>query len=178
MLVSNPYDGERRAGTVGLPLPGVEVRLGRGASGEIEVRGPERLRRLLATGPRPTREAFTPTAGSAPATSATIDDDGYLRIVGRAKELIITGGYNVYPREVEDVLLRAIPPSTEASPWSATPSAEWGETVVAYVVGTGDTAAVQAWAETQLAAFKRPRAYHWVEALPRNALGKLQKHLL
>lgn len=174
MLVSNPYDGERRAGTVGLPLPGVEVRLADG-TGEIEVRGPGVFDGYWER-PEATAEAFTVDGWFRTGDLGEHDEAGYLRILGRAKELIITGGYNVYPREVEDVLC-AHPAVAEAAVVGV-PSAEWGETVVAHVVGTGDTAAVAAWAETQLAPFKRPRQYHWVQSLPRNALGKLQKHLL
>ena len=173
MLVSNPYDGERRAGTVGLPLPGVEVRLADG--GEIEVRGPNVFGGYWQR-PEATVEAFTDDAWFRTGDLGDHDDAGYLRLLGRAKELIITGGYNVYPREVEDVL-GAHPDVTEAAVVGI-PSTEWGETVVAYVVGGGDTAAVQSWAESQLAAYKRPREYRWVTTLPRNALGKVQKHLL
>ncbi len=174
MLVSNPYDGERRAGTVGLPLPGVEVRLAEG-SGLIEVRGPNVFGGYWGR-PDATAEAFTPDDWFRTGDVGDHDEAGYLRILGRAKELIITGGYNVYPREVEDVLC-AHPAVTEAAVVGV-PSTEWGETVAAHVVGTGDTAAVQVWAESQLAAFKCPREYHWVESLPRNALGKVQKHRL
>lgn len=174
MLVSNPYDGERRAGTVGLPLPGVEVRLAE-ATGEIQVRGPNVFGGYWQR-PDATAAAFTTDGWFHTGDLADHDEAGYLRILGRAKELIITGGHNVYPREVEDVLC-AHPAVTDAAVVGV-PSTEWGETVVAHVVGTGDTPAVRAWAESQLAAFKRPRAYHWVESLPRNALGKLQKHRL
>jgi len=174
MLVSNPYEGERRAGTVGLPLPGVEVRLADG-SGEIEVRGPNVFAGYWQR-PEASAEAFTADGWFRTGDLGDHDEAGYLRILGRAKELIITGGYNVYPREVEDVLC-AHPAVTEAAVVGV-PSPEWGETVVAHLVGTGDTEAVQAWAEAELAPFKRPRRYHWVESLPRNALGKLQKHLL
>jgi malonyl-CoA/methylmalonyl-CoA synthetase len=174
MLVSNPYDGERRAGTVGFPLPGVEVRLADG-SGEIEVRGGNVFEGYWHR-PEATAEAFTADGWFRTGDLGEHDADGYLRILGRSKELIITGGYNVYPREVEDVL-EAHPAVIEAAVVGV-PSDEWGETVVAHVVGTGDTAAVQAHAEAELARFKCPREYRWVDALPRNALGKVQKHLL
>ena len=174
MLVSNPYEGERRAGTVGLPLPGVEVRLADG-TGEIEVRGATVFGGYWQR-PEATAEAFTGDGWFRTGDLGDHDEAGYLRILGRSKELIITGGYNVYPREVEDVLC-AHPAVAEAAVVGV-PSAEWGETVVAHLVGTGDTAAVEAHAERELAAYKRPRAYHWVDALPRNALGKVQKHLL
>ncbi len=173
MLVSNPYDGDRRAGTVGLPLPGVDLRLA--GRGEIEVRGPGVFGGYWER-PDATTESFTDDGWFRTGDLGDHDEAGYLRILGRAKELIITGGYNVYPREVEDVLC-AHPAVVEAAVVGVA-SAEWGETVVAHVVGTGDDATVAAWAESQLAGFKCPREYHWVEALPRNALGKVQKHLL
>jgi malonyl-CoA/methylmalonyl-CoA synthetase len=174
MLVSNPYDGERRAGTVGLPLPGVEVRLADG-TGEIEVRGANVFGGYWQR-PEATAEAFTADGWFRTGDLGGHDEAGYLRILGRAKELIITGGYNVYPREVEDVLC-AHPAVAEAAVVGI-PSDEWGETVVAHLVGTGDTAAVRAHAERELARYKQPREYVWVDALPRNALGKVQKHLL
>ena len=128
MLVSNPYDGERRAGSVGFPLPGVDVRLADG--GEIEVRGPNVFagywRRPEATAGS-FRDGWFRTGDL-----GAVDPDGYLRIVGRAKELIISGGYNVYPREVEEVLL-AHPGVVDAAVVGA-PDAEWGERVCAFVV--------------------------------------------
>ena len=128
MLVSNPYDGERRAGSVGFPLPGVDVRLAGG--GEIEVRGPNVFagywRRPEATAGS-FRDGWFRTGDL-----GAVDPDGYLRIVGRAKELIISGGFNVYPREVEEVLL-AYPGVTDAAVVGA-PDAEWGERVCAFVV--------------------------------------------
>ena len=173
MLVSNPYDGERRAGTVGFPLPGVEVRLDE--SGEIEVRGPNVFGGYWQR-PEATAESFTDDGWFRTGDLGSWDDDGYLTILGRAKELIITGGYNVYPREVEDVL--ADHPGVKEVAVVGEASDEWGETVVAHVVGDGDTAALLAHAETQLSGYKRPRKVVWVDALPRNPLGKVQKHLL
>jgi malonyl-CoA/methylmalonyl-CoA synthetase len=102
MLTSNPLEGERRPGSVGLPLPGVEVRLG-DTSQEIEVRGPNVFAGYLAR-PDANAEAFTADGWFRTGDIGRLDDDGYLSIVGRAKELIISGGYNVYPREIEDVL--------------------------------------------------------------------------
>jgi malonyl-CoA/methylmalonyl-CoA synthetase len=187
MNVSNPYDGERRPGTVGFPLPGVEVRLDTtdaehgDASGEILLRGPNVFpgywRREQAT-----REAFDADGWFHSGDVGAFDADGYLRIVGRAKELIITGGYNVYPREVEDVLLEH--PSVAEVAVVGEPSAEWGETVVAVVVPAdpGDLVAgvdaddLLAFARARLAPFKCPRRVRTVAALPRNALGKLLRH--
>ncbi len=173
MLVSNPYDGERRAGTVGFPLPGVEVRLDE--SGEVEVRGPNVFGGYWQR-PEATAESFTDDGWFRTGDLGSWDDDGYLTILGRAKELIITGGYNVYPREVEDVL--ADHPGVKEVAVVGEASDEWGETVVAHVVGDGDTVALLAHAETQLSGYKRPRKVVWVDALPRNPLGKVQKHLL
>ncbi|MBX6752038.1 MAG: AMP-binding protein [Micromonosporaceae bacterium] len=201
MLVSNPYDGERRPGTVGFPLPGVELRLAPRDGGvtEIEVRGPNVIDGYL-DDPAATAAAFTADGWFRTGDLGTLDEDGYLIISGRAKELIITGGYNVYPREVEE-LLRTHPAVADAAVVGV-PSAEWGETVAAFVVPAGGpettvdegrtagsasrtvsdperlTAALAAWCEEHLVSYKRPRAWYVVDAIPRNALGKIQRHLL
>ena len=130
MNVSNPYDGERRAGTVGFPLPGVEVRLDE-PSGEILLRGPNVFPGYWGR-EAATRDAFTADGWFRSGDVGARDADGYLRIVGRAKELIISGGYNVYPREVEDVLLEH--PAVAEVAVVGEPSDEWGEMVVAVVV--------------------------------------------
>ncbi len=177
MLTSNPYEGERRAGTVGFPLPGVDLRLHE-QTGEILVRGPSVFDGYFER-PDATAEAFEPDGFFHTGDIGTLSDDGYLTIVGRAKELIITGGYNVYPREVEDVL-RAHPSVTDVA-IVGTPSAEWGETVTAYVEAASDDFdpdALVAWAGDQLVAYKRPRLVHRVDALPRNRLGKVLRHEL
>jgi malonyl-CoA/methylmalonyl-CoA synthetase len=179
MNVSNPYDGERRPGTVGLPLPGVELRLEDdvGAGGQILLRGPNVFpgywRRDDAT-----RESFTDDGWFRTGDIGAYDDAGYLSIVGRAKELIITGGYNVYPREVEDVLLEH--PGVAEVAVIGVPSAEWGETVAAVVVPAGELEVddLLAFAGSRLASFKRPREVRLVESLPRNALGKVLRHEL
>jgi malonyl-CoA/methylmalonyl-CoA synthetase len=172
MNVSNPYDGERRAGTVGFPLPGVEVRLD-DPSGEILLRGPNVFPGYWGR-EEATRDAFTADGWFRSGDVGARDPDGYLRIVGRAKELIISGGFNVYPREVEDVLLEH--PSVDEVAVVGEPSDEWGELVVAVVVpapGARDPDALLAYAAEQLAAYKRPRRVRYVDALPRNALGKV-----
>jgi malonyl-CoA/methylmalonyl-CoA synthetase len=181
MNVSNPYDGERRPGTVGFPLPGVDVRLDTGEdgddAGEILLRGPNVFpgywRREDAT-----RAAFT-DGWFRSGDVGELDADGYLSIVGRAKELIISGGFNVYPREVEDVLL-AHPAVAEVAVVGE-PSDEWGELVVAVVVPTGEPpseAELLAHAARDLAPYKQPRRVRFVDALPRNALGKVLRHEL
>ena len=177
MLVSNPYDGERRPGSVGFPLPGVELRFSDGVQGEIQVRGPSVFAGYWDR-PEATTESFA-DAWFRTGDDGAIDPDGYVRILGRSKELIITGGFNVYPREVEEVLL-AHPDVAEVAV-VGTPSDEWGETVTAFVVPAGDrrtAASLLTFADTQLAPFKRPRAVHFVDSLPRNALGKVLKDQL
>ena len=176
MLTSNPYDGERRPGTVGLPLPGVEVRLADG-TGEIEVRGPNVFAGYWGR-PEATAEAFTADGWFRTGDVGARDEAGYLCIVGRAKELIITGGYNVYPREIEEVL-RGHPTVTDVAV-TGTPSPEWGEVVTAWVESPGevDADALAAWAAERLAPYKRPRLIHRVDALPRNALGKVVRDRL
>jgi malonyl-CoA/methylmalonyl-CoA synthetase len=173
MNVSNPYEGERRAGTVGFPLPGVEVQLDH-STGEILLRGPNVFPGYWRR-PDATRDAFTDDGWFHSGDVGELDADGYLRIVGRAKELIISGGFNVYPREVEDVLLEH--PAVAEVAVVGEPSDEWGELVVAVVVPAGDAAFdaedVLAFAAGQLAAYKRPRRIRVVDALPRNALGKV-----
>jgi len=183
MLVSNPYDGERRPGTVGFPLPGVEVRLDPrdGGTTEIQVRGPNVIGGYL-DDPGATAAAYTSDGWFRTGDLGTMSDDGYLSITGRAKELIITGGYNVYPREVEE-LLRTHDGVADAAV-IGTPSASWGETVVAFVVPTaaGSTANLEAeldaWCGERLVGYKRPREWRLVESIPRNAMGKIMRHLL
>jgi malonyl-CoA/methylmalonyl-CoA synthetase len=172
MNVSNPYDGERRAGTVGFPLPGVEVRLD-DTTDEILLRGPNVFPGYWRR-PDATRDAFTDDGWFRSGDVGAFDPDGYLRIVGRAKELIISGGFNVYPREVEDVLLEH--PAVAEVAVVGEPSDEWGELVVAVVVptsGTVDEDELLQFAAGQLAAYKRPRRIRVVDSLPRNALGKV-----
>jgi malonyl-CoA/methylmalonyl-CoA synthetase len=177
MNVSNPYDGERRAGTVGFPLPGVDVRLD-DPSGEILLRGPNVFPGYWER-EEATRDAFTDDGWFRTGDVGARDADGYLRIVGRAKELIISGGYNVYPREVEDVLLEH--PAVAEVAVVGEPSDEWGELVVAVVVPATDEQdadALLAFAAEQLAPYKRPRRVRYVDELPRNALGKVVRSLL
>jgi malonyl-CoA/methylmalonyl-CoA synthetase len=177
MLVSNPYDGERRPGSVGFLLPGVELRLSGGREGEIQVRGPNVFAGYRER-PQATADSFS-DGWFCTGDLGSIDADGYVRILGRSKELIISGGLNVYPREVEEVLLDH--PDVAEVAVVGTPSDEWGEVVTAFVVGAGRHRTAEpllAFAAEQLAPFKRPRLVHFVDRLPRNALGKVLKHEL
>ena len=180
MNVSNPYDGERRPGTVGFPLPGVEVQLA--ADDEILVRGPNVFDGYWER-PAANAEAFVPPPTAGPDWFRTgdlgVDDDGYLVIRGRSKELIISGGFNVYPAEVEDVL--AAHPGVAEVAVTGTPSEEWGEVVTAWVVADGRPPPSDELAEftsPTLAPYKRPRLVHVVDELPRNALGKVVRSQL
>lgn len=194
MITSNPYDagseapesvrgGERLAGTVGFPLPGVEVRIcgddGRevepGEVGVLEVRGPNVFAGYWRL-PEATAEAFHDdwlVSGDL----ATQSTSGRVTLVGRAKDLIIVGGYNVYPREIED-LLTALPSVADAAVIGV-PHPDMGEGAVACLVASGhrDEDAV-AQALQQISGFKRPRHIEWLEELPRNAMGKVQKNQL
>jgi malonyl-CoA/methylmalonyl-CoA synthetase len=175
MNASNPYYGERRAGSVGLPLPGVELRLA--DDGEIQVRGPNVFGGYWER-PEATAESFV-DGWFCTGDLGSFDLDGYLRILGRSKELIISGGLNVYPREVEDVLLSH--PDVAEVAVVGTPSDEWGELVTAFVVSSAAHPAADpllAFAADRLAPFKRPRRVEFVDALPRNALGKVLKREL
>jgi malonyl-CoA/methylmalonyl-CoA synthetase len=178
MNVSNPYEGERRPGTVGLPLPGVGVRLDP-ETGEILLRGPNVCAGYWRN-EEATKAALDADGWFRSGDIGAVDPDGYLRIVGRAKELIITGGYNVYPREVEDVLLAG--PGVAEVAVAGRPDPEWGEVVTAYVVAAPGTSpdgpALMAHAAAHLAPYKCPKAVHFVDTLPRNALGKLVRSQL
>ncbi len=185
MNTSNPYDGDRRAGTVGFPLPGVALRvadpatgtpLATGETGVIEVRGPNVFKGYWRN-PEKTREEFRADGFFITGDLGVIDADGYVTIVGRAKDLIISGGFNVYPKEVEEAI-DALPGVTESAVIGV-PHPDFGEGVVAVVVPqagetvTGD--AVIAGLKDRLARFKQPKQVFIVEALPRNAMGKVQK---
>jgi malonyl-CoA/methylmalonyl-CoA synthetase len=189
MNTTNPYLGERRAGTVGAPFPGQQARivdvqtrqpLADGETGEIEVYGPHVFKGYWQR-PDATAEAFSLDGWFKTGDLGWRSLDGYITINGRARELIISGGYNVYPREVEEVLLQH-PGVAEAAVFGL-PHPDLGEQVVAAVVPASGAAALSAaelgdFCRHQLASFKKPRQVFLVESLPRNALGKLQKHLL
>lgn len=168
LTLSNPLEGERRAGAVGMPLPGVEASLDgvdEFGVGELVVRGPSLCRGYWGRAELDSAEWF------ATGDLASVDDDGYVSIRGRRTELIITGGHNVYPAEVEAVLARY--PDVEEVAVVGVPSSEWGETVVAYVVGNPDLATLLEFAAGELASFKCPREVRLIDTLPRNALGKV-----
>ena len=172
MNISNPYEGERRPGTVGLPLPGVEVRLAEGTD-EILLRGPNVFAGYWER-PEASAEAFPEPGWFATGDVGGYDDAGYLRIVGRRKALIISGGYNVYPREVEDVL-RSHPAVRDAAVVGL-PDPTWGERVTAFVEADAVTEQeLLDLAAQQLAPYKRPKQVLLVDELPRNALGKVLK---
>jgi malonyl-CoA/methylmalonyl-CoA synthetase len=175
LTVSNPLEGERRAGTVGFPLPGVEARVEEG-TGELLVRGPQVFAGYLDR-PEATGAAFV--EGWFRTGDLAEVDEGYLRILGRSGDVVISGGFNVYPAEVEAVLARH--PGVAEVAVAGTPSAEWGEVVTAWVVpaGTGlDVGALLEFAAGQLAPYKRPRLVRLVEDLPRNAMGKVTRSAL
>ncbi len=179
MNTSNPLAGARKHGTVGRHLTGVELRLGPGdtdATGEIEVRGPNVFQGYWGL-PDKTSEAFTPDGWFKTGDLGTIDADGYLTIVGRSKDLIISGGLNIYPKEIETIL--DAQPGVGESAVIGLPDPDFGERVVAVVTQAGDgSVEVDRLSDAladRLARFKHPRRIVVVENLPRNAMGKVQK---
>ena len=180
MLTSNPYDGDRRAGTVGFPLPGVEVC--RDDHEEVLVRGPNVFDGYLGQ-PVASAAAFVEAEDGGPPWFRTGDlgvvRDGSLVIRGRSKELIISGGYNIHPGEVEEALARC--PGVAEVAVTGTPSDEWGEVVTAWVVADGRPPTLDelcGFASGRLAPYKRPRLLRVVDRLPRNAMGKLVRSRL
>jgi malonyl-CoA/methylmalonyl-CoA synthetase len=184
MNLANPYDGERRAGTVGFPLPGVEVRIvtedGRAAApdeaGEVQIKGANVCAGYWGR-EEASRAAFVDgwfRTGDIGVRSA----DGYISLRGRATDLIISGGFNIYPREIEEVILE-VPGVREAVVVGAGDPVR-GEVPVAYIAAGDayDQATLVEHLRKSLASFKMPRAFVRVERLPRTALGKVQKHLL
>ncbi|WP_112320637.1 malonate--CoA ligase [Oceanibium sediminis] len=187
MTTSNPYEGARKPGTVGHPLPGVEIRLTdpesgapvpQGSVGMVEVRGPNVFKGYWQM-PEKTAEEMREDGFFITGDLGQLDAEGYLSIVGRQKDLIITGGLNVYPKEIEDVL-NAVPGVAESAVYGV-PDPDFGERIIADVVPRPDAQvtedALQAAAAT-LARFKHPKVYRIVEALPRNTMGKVQKNVL
>ena len=187
MNTSNPYNGERRAGTVGFPLPGVELKitdantgkeLPQGEIGQIEVRGPNVFKGYWNM-PEKTAEELRADGFFITGDLGTIDEDGYVSIVGRNKDLIISGGYNIYPKEIELVLDEQ--PGVLESAVIGVPHPDFGETVVGVLVASSDDLdvdQVQQSVKEALARFKHPRKLVVIDALPRNTMGKVQKNLL
>jgi len=187
MITSNPIDGERRPGTVGPTLPGVLVRvvddadrpLPAGDKGAIQVKG-ENVFSAYWRMPEKTRQEFTEDGWFRTGDIGVFDSDGYLSIVGRAKDLIITGGYNVYPKEIE-LLLDDLPEIMESAVIGV-PHPDFGEAVTAVVVAQPnakiDEARTIVALKSQLAGYKVPKRVHLVDELPRNAMGKIQKNIL
>lgn len=176
IITTNPLRGERIAGSVGYPLPGVELRIGGGEeTGVIQIRGPSVFSGYWRM-PEKTAEEFTADGFFITGDVGRQDPDGRVWISGRAKDLIISGGYNVYPKEVELVLDEL--PGVIESAVIGLPHRDFGEGVVAVVMGEGDEAAMIAEARRQLAAYKAPKRVVFVDELPRNAMGKVQKNLL
>ena len=186
MNTSNPYGGDRVAGTVGFPLPGVELRISdpetgnplpQGEIGMIEVKGPNVFRGYWRM-PEKTEAEFRPDGFFITGDLGKIDDRGYVHIVGRGKDLVISGGYNVYPKEVENEI-DAIGGVVESAVVGV-PHPDFGEGVVAVVVkktGSALTEAdVQRSLDSRLARFKQPKRVFFVDDLPRNTMGKVQKN--
>ncbi|RXF74585.1 malonate--CoA ligase [Hansschlegelia zhihuaiae] len=188
MITSNPYEGDRIPGAVGFPLPGVELRiadaetgaaLAQGEVGMIEVRGPNVFKGYWRM-PEKTKAEFRADGFFVTGDLGRIDERGYVWIVGRGKDLVISGGYNVYPKEVEEEI--DLLPGVAESAVIGVPHPDFGEGVTAVVVPDGsariDEAAVLAALKDRLARFKQPKRVILVDELPRNAMGKVQKAAL
>lgn len=188
MITSNPYEGERIAGTVGPALPDVELRIaddqGRplptGETGILEIKGPNVFKGYWKM-PEKTAAEFRPDGFFITGDMARMDEKGVVTIVGRAKDLVISGGYNVYPKEVEIVLDEI--PGIDESAVIGVPHPDFGEAVVAVLTRNGSEASpgpddIIQYARQKLAAFKSPKKVFFVENLPRNSMGKVQKNLL
>ncbi len=188
MNTSNPYDGERIAGTVGLPLPGVSLRISDPETGDelprekigmIEVKGPNVFKGYWRM-PEKTASEFRPDGFFITGDLGRIDARGYVRIVGRGKDLIISGGLNIYPKEIETEI-DALDGVVESAVIGL-PDADFGESVAAIVVrekgAALDEAQIRAALRDRLAKFKWPKKIVFVDDLPRNAMGKVQKNLL
>jgi malonyl-CoA/methylmalonyl-CoA synthetase len=173
IITTNPLAGERIAGSVGYPLPGVDLRVDE--AGEIQIRGPSVFSAYWRA-PEKSAESFTPDGYFRTGDVGRIDPDGRVWISGRAKDLIISGGYNVYPKEVELVLDEL--PGVVESAVIGCPHPDFGEGVVAVVIGQGDEAAMITETRRSLAAYKAPKRVVFVGELPRNAMGKVMKNRL
>lgn len=186
MITSNPLRGERVAGTVGFPLPGVEVRavgedgieVAAGEVGTLEIRGPNLFPGYWGL-PEKTAEEMRDDGFFVTGDLASVDGEGRVTLVGRGKDLVIAGGFNVYPKEVED-RLNEVPGVAESAVIGA-PHADLGEGVVAVLVAEDSPVeddTLRAALGAGLARYKHPRRFYWVGDLPRNAMGKVQKNVL
>jgi malonyl-CoA/methylmalonyl-CoA synthetase len=187
MIASNPFRGERRGGTVGLPLPKVEVRitdeqgasLPAGSVGSVEVRGPNVFKGYWQQ-PEKTKAEIRTNGFFITGDVGSLSADGYLQLIGRAKDLIISGGLNVYPKEIEDAI-DALEGVTESAVF-AIPHPDFGEAVAAAVTLTADSKqsaeSIIAALRPILAGFKTPKRIYILKELPRNAMSKVQKALL
>jgi malonyl-CoA/methylmalonyl-CoA synthetase len=188
MNTSNPYDGERVPGTVGFPLPGVDLRvadpesgreLPRGEIGVIEVKGPNVFKGYWRN-PEKTAAEFRPDGFFITGDLGKVDERGYVHIVGRGKDLIITGGFNVYPKEVETEIDSL--PGVMESAVIGLPHPDFGEGVTAVVVpemgAQVSEAEILNALSGRLAKFKQPKRVFFVSELPRNTMGKVQKNVL
>ena len=187
MNASNPYDGERIAGTVGLPLPGISIRitdpetgqvLKQGDVGMIEIAGPNVFQGYWRM-PEKTAAEFRDGYFMS-GDLGLIDQQGYVSIVGRAKDLIISGGYNIYPAEVEAALDEL--EQVHESAVVGVPHPDLGEGVVAAIVARDpsftDQSAIAAALADRIARFKQPKRFVFVQELPKNTMGKVQKTVL
>jgi malonyl-CoA/methylmalonyl-CoA synthetase len=188
MNTSNPYDGERVAGTVGFPLPGVELRIvdpetgatvARGETGMIEVRGPNVFKGYWRM-PEKTAAEFRSDGFFITGDLGLVDDRGYVHIVGRGKDLVISGGYNIYPKEVESEIDQLS--GVVESAVIGVPHPDFGEGVTAVIVKQPDAAIDEAVVldglKSRLARYKQPKKVLFVQDLPRNTMGKVQKNVL
>jgi malonyl-CoA/methylmalonyl-CoA synthetase len=176
MITTNPLRGQRLAGSVGYPLAGVSLRIAGGAeTGVVEIKGPSITAGYWRNDEK-TRQAFTADGFFSTGDIGRLDPDGRLWLSGRANDLIISGGLNVYPKEIELVLDEM--PGVVESAVIGLPHADFGEAVCAVIAGEGDEATVVAAAREKLAAFKTPKRVIFVADLPRNAMGKVEKAAL
>jgi malonyl-CoA/methylmalonyl-CoA synthetase len=188
MNTGNPYDGERRPGSVGMPFPGIQARvvgedgltaLAQGEVGDIQVIGPNVMLGYWRM-PEKTKEEFTADGWFKTGDVGMIDADGYLNIVGRAKDMIISGGYNVYPKEIEGVIDDL--PGVDESAVVGVLHPDFGEVGLAFVVKDNktptDEAAIIDHLKQNLANYKVPKKVFFMDSLPRNTMGKVQKALL
>jgi malonyl-CoA/methylmalonyl-CoA synthetase len=178
-IMANPYAGERRPGTVGKSLPGISIRLSEGEQGEVLVKGSTVFAGYWRND-EATKAALTPDGYFRTGDLAERADDGYYKLRGRRSDLIISGGFNIYPREIEDLLKRQ--PGVAEAVVVGEPDPVRGERPVAYLVADSgtppNTEELRNTCQENLASYKTPRDFRFVKDLPRNALGKIQRHRL